>query len=129
MKAQAGPVNRQGSCVRSGGSLKTQLGLSEAKTEVRARAGGSGLLAGQSAAAVGGGRTGTQGTAGREEGEVTIWLTPPPPPPPPPPSPVYISSERQPKRLPSKFSLYLANLALLAFLHSKKKNFKIKYYY
>ena len=71
MKAQAGPVNRQGSCVRSGGSLKTQSeqrhwqlrlgqaettieaqsGLSEAKTEVRTRASGSGLVAGQSAAA------------------------------------------------------------------------------
>ena len=71
MKAQAGPVNRQGSCVRSGGSLKTQSGqrhwrlrlgqaettieaqsgLSEAKTEVRARASGTGLVAGQSVAA------------------------------------------------------------------------------
>ena len=67
MKAQAGPVNRQGSCKRSGGSLKAQLGqrhwrlrlgqaettieaqsgLSEAKTEVQARASGIGLLAGQ----------------------------------------------------------------------------------
>ena len=67
VKAQARAVNKQGSSARGGGSLKAQsgqrlwrlrlgqaestieaqLGLSEAKTEVRARASGTGLLAGQ----------------------------------------------------------------------------------
>ena len=73
---------------------------------------GQGLLAGQSAAAVGGGRAGTQGTAAMNwklqgfagRGRNRKWHFGHP-------LPGLYKSFWQPKSLPSKFSLYLANLA------------------
>ena len=89
---------------------------------------GQGLLAGQSAAAVGGGRAGTQGTAAMNwklqgfagRGRNRKWHFGHP-------LPGLYKRFWQPKSLPSKFSLYLANLAQTDYSTciSKKKNLKL----